>query len=65
MSCEHANSFGAFSMALGRSAFYTRSEEQSQLISFELARASEMQKFLNTEKMSMPPFHHFTAYVPM
>ena len=40
-SCEQASSFGAFSMVLGHRFFYTGSEELSQPISFELARASE------------------------
>ena len=53
-------------MALGRSAFYTGSEEQSKPISFELACASEMQKFWNTEKNEyapLPSLYSLCSYV--
>ena len=43
-SCEQASSFGAFSLVLGCSVFYTGSEEQSHPISSELACASEMRR---------------------
>ena len=54
-------------MALGCSAFYTGSEEQSQPISFELAHASEMQKFeiLKNEYAPLPSPYSLCSYVTL